>query len=298
MSYRLKRNESVTQGIRRIATEQIDKALAEIDDAQLDRHEKVHCARKRCKKLRGLARLIRPGFSDYKRVNATYRDAARELSSIRDAHAVIETFDGLVLYFDDGVDPDAFRSIRDELVVRRDKTDADRESIDHRIARVRAAMVSGRDEIGSWKPAGQGGAAVAGGARKTYKRARRAMAEAADAPTTGAFHEWRKRVKYHWYHARLLERCWPRLIEPWAKEAHRLSDLLGEEHDLAVLHARLLEHPKRYADRRTLQAFSDRGARRRAELRAGAFGLGKFLLFEKPKSMERRLVTYLDAWRA
>ncbi|MGK7296930.1 MAG: CHAD domain-containing protein [Candidatus Wenzhouxiangella sp. M2_3B_020] len=297
MSYRLERDESIEDGIRRIAVEQIDKALAEIDDDDLDRHETVHQVRKRCKKLRALARLVRPVFPGYKRINATYRDAAKELSWIRDAHAVIETIDDLVDRFDDATDSEAFRPIREELVARRDETDADRETIDRRIEQFRDTMAGGRAEVASWTLEADGGPAVAGGTKKTFKRARNAMAEAADAPTTGAFHEWRKRVKYHWYHARLLKACWPKLVKPWANEAHRLSDLLGDEHDLAVLHATLLESPERFADRDTLQAFTGLVERRRAELRTEAFALGTLLLFEKPKELEKRAETWVDAWR-
>jgi CHAD domain-containing protein len=297
MSYGIERNESVADGVRRIATEQIDKAMAEIDDAELDRHETVHQVRKRCKKLRALARLVRPVFPDYKGVNATYRDAAKELSWIRDAHAIIETVDDLVEHFEDAADPEAFRSIRDELVARRDKTDADRETIERRIAQFRDTMAGSRADLNRWRLDADGGRAVAGGAQKTYSRARKAMARAVDTPTTEAFHEWRKRVKYHWYHALLIKRCWPKLIKPWAKEAHRLSDLLGDEHDLAVLHATLLETPERFADRDTLQAFTGLIERRRAELRGAAFRLGTFLLFEKPKRFGQRVELYFDAWR-
>ena len=297
MGYRLERDESVEDGIRRIAVEQIDKALAEIDDDDLDRHETVHQVRKRCKKLRALARLVRPVFPGYKPVNAAYRDAAKELSWIRDAHAVIETIDDLVEHFEDVIETEPFRPIREELVARRDEIDADRETIDRRIAQFRDTMAGGRAEVDSWTLEADGGAAVAGGTKKTFKRARCAMTEAAEAPTTGAFHEWRKRVKYHWYHARLLKGCWPKLVKPWAKEAHRLSDLLGDEHDLAVLHATLLEAPERFADRDTLQAFSGLVERRRAELRTEAFALGTFLLFEKPKRLGKRVETWFDAWR-
>lgn len=296
MAYRLERDETVGSGVRRIATEQIDKTLDEIDDNDLDRHETVHQVRKRCKKLRGLVRLVRPAFPDYQRVNATYRDAAGELSSIRDAHAVIETLDDLLERFDEVTDPEAFHVIRDRLIARREAIDADHETIDRRIAQFRDTMAHNRSSVGSWALEADGGRAVAAGMKKTYKRARKAMAESADSRTTEDFHEWRKRVKYHWYHARLVTGCWPKLIKPWSKEAHRLSDLLGDEHDLAVLHAILLEDPEHSADAETLQALSGLIERRRAELRAAAFQLGRFLLFEKPKQLERRTQTYFEAW--
>ncbi len=298
MSYRLYRNESVEAGIRRIATEQVDKALHEIDDDALDRHETVHQVRKRCKKLRALARLVRPAFPDYRRINGIYRDAARELSSVRDIHVVVETLDHLVERFDDTVDVEAFRGLREKLAGLRDAQGTDREGIDARLARFRDTMAASRADIADWTLRADGGRAVAAGARKTYRRARKAMTRAEDAPTTAVFHEWRKRMKYHWYHARLLKGCWPGLVKPWAKAAHRMSDVLGDEHDLAVLHATLLADPDHFADEATLQALTALIERRRAELRARAFQRGRFLLFDKPKRLEARVRAYFDAWRS
>ena len=57
MGYRIRQKESVQDAIQRIATEQIDKAIAEIEDAARDRHEVIHQVRKRCKKLQALVRL-------------------------------------------------------------------------------------------------------------------------------------------------------------------------------------------------------------------------------------------------
>ncbi|MEZ4569166.1 MAG: hypothetical protein R2849_02320 [Thermomicrobiales bacterium] len=65
MAYRLEPDEALDVGVRRIATEQVEKALAELDDSDLDRHATVHQVRKRCKKIRGLLRLVRPGLENY-----------------------------------------------------------------------------------------------------------------------------------------------------------------------------------------------------------------------------------------
>jgi CHAD domain-containing protein len=298
MTYRFKRKESVEEGIRRIATEQIDRALYEIDDDALDRHETVHQLRKRCKKLRALARLVRPAFPDYGRVNAIFRDAARELSYLRDAHVVVETFDHLIERFEATVDAEAFRGVRDKLAEHRDTHGSDGEGIESPIARFRDTMVATRTEIADWTLRTDGGRVVAAGASMTYKRARKAMGMAEDTPSTAVFHEWRKRMKYHWYHARLLKGCWPGLLKPWAREAGRMSDLLGDEHDLAVLHALLLTDPDRFADKDALQALTALIGRRRAELRARALQLGRFLLFDRPKRLEARVRAYFDAWQS
>jgi hypothetical protein len=66
MALRLQPQESVEAGIRRIVGEQLDAAL--VAPAQLDHHQAVHEVRKRCKRIRGALRLVRPVFEhDYRR---------------------------------------------------------------------------------------------------------------------------------------------------------------------------------------------------------------------------------------
>jgi hypothetical protein len=97
MSYRFYYRETMLENVQRVAFEQNEAAIAEIDDRKLDVHETVHQARKHCKKIRGLIRLVRPQFKKtYKFENAWYRDAARDLSSIRDAQSMIEIYDSII----------------------------------------------------------------------------------------------------------------------------------------------------------------------------------------------------------
>jgi CHAD domain-containing protein len=80
---------------------------------------------------------------------------------------------------------------------------------------------------------------VGRGISRAYRRGRDAFVEADVDPTTEHLHDWRKRVKDLWYHQRLLNDAWPELIAVQAEEAHRLSELLGDDHDLGVLAERL-----------------------------------------------------------
>lgn len=63
MSFSFRRSDgSVEAAVRRIAVRQIDRALEQIEAPDLEQAARVHEARKRCKKLRGLIRLVRPVF--------------------------------------------------------------------------------------------------------------------------------------------------------------------------------------------------------------------------------------------
>src|SRR5215469_16277778 len=95
MLFRLTHDESAPRGLRRVAREEIDSAVAHLRvKTASKRDESVHKARKSIKKLRGLVRLLTPELGDAgKRENAALRDLGRTLSSVRDAAAIVETVD-------------------------------------------------------------------------------------------------------------------------------------------------------------------------------------------------------------
>lgn len=57
-------------------------------------------------------------------------------------------------------------------------------------------------------------------------------------------HELRKRTKDLLYELELLCCVWPEMIGPLVEQAHHLTDLLGDDHDLAVLRAIAQEDSK------------------------------------------------------
>ncbi len=298
MAYRLRRKKSVQKSIRKVACEQIDRAIAEILDEQLDRHETVHQVRKRCKKVRGLVRLVRPVFADYQGENEFFRDAARELSYVRDAQSIIECFDALMKHFQQQIDRSSFAATREELERRRREIAGDEEGLDEKLDEFLASMREARHRVSHWKVDDDGFSAVAGGLKKTYRRGRKAMRLAYENPAAESFHEWRKRVKYHWYHARLLRRIWPRMMKVQREAAHHLSDLLGDDHDLAVLRQTILDTPARFGAAEDSQALLGLIDRRRAQFQAEAWPLGQRLYAEKPQPLAGRFGLYWETWQA
>lgn len=297
MAYRLLDDETVPESVRRIAVEQIDKAVDEIDDDDLGFHDTVHQVRKRCKKIRGLARLVRPCFEDvYGRENAWFRDTARLLSDLRDAHVKAETVELLAETFADTVDPEAFEPIRHELLERRDRL-ARRQGVEDRLAQARERFETARGRPAGWPLETTGYDAVAGGLAKTYRRARKRFREAYDDPSTERFHEWRKRVKYHRYHCRLLQEIWEPLLNDRRHAAHDLTDLLGDDHDLAVLRRTLTDEPEAFGGRERVRGLVGVLDRQRAEYQARARPLGEKLFAETPEALTDRFRAYFEAWR-
>jgi CHAD domain-containing protein len=230
MAYSFKRSDpSVTHGFRRIALDQIDAALVSARDEEGDLHVRIHDIRKRCKKLRGLLRLVRPAFDGYKAENKALRDAARHLSAFRERTALLETLDMLAV--DHGAPPEAAKDLRARLKARRTRAVKGPEA-DAAMQATIEALSACRDRAPGWTLDEPGFDALRGGLEKTHGRARKALKSARRKRTAAAMHEWRKRVKYHGYHARLLKKAFPALAKPYAQTVSDLGDVLGDHHDL------------------------------------------------------------------
>lgn len=297
MAFRILENESVEEATRRVAREQIDKAIGELEDRELDPHETVHQVRKRCKKIRGLIRLVRPQFeASYQRENDWYRDSARSLSYVRDAQSLVETFDALMERFSEPIDSRAFSSIRRKLIDHRRNVSADEDGLRERLDDFLDRMYEGRDRVAGWRLKRDGFRALNGGMQQTYRRGRSAMRTAYKKPLAEHYHEWRKRAKYHGYHVRLLRQVWRKPLEARRGELERLSDHLGNDHDLAILRQTLLEliHQVKEA---SIQSIVGMINQRQVELRLRAMTLGARVFAEKPKRFASRLRAYWDAWR-
>ncbi|MFP4311016.1 MAG: CHAD domain-containing protein [Nitriliruptoraceae bacterium] len=289
--YRIDPGGDVTAEIRRIARDQVRRARTDLDGP--DPHVAVHEARRRCKKLRALLRLVRDAAPEpYRTENAAIREAARRLAGLRDAAVVVDAYDALVERHRDHLDPGVAAAIREGLTAaRQDAADAD---LAVALAAFRADLDALDGRIDDWALDAAGFDAVAGGLHRTYRSCRRRLADAHDAGTTEALHEWRKQVKYHRHHLDLLRRIWPRVLDPHRRALDELGNLLGDDHDLAVLHARMAADPDRHGGHAAVEAVVALLGVRRAELQHAAWLLGRRCTTETPEALVGRLRGYWD----
>jgi CHAD domain-containing protein len=292
VSYRLQHDV----GLDRIAAEQLDRALGGLDDPKVDRHEAIHDARKCGKRLRALLRLARAGVGDeaYRRENAAIRDAARGLSGLRDAEALVETYQRLQVRFADEADWRRLAGVRRTLLARRRRL-GDDGTLPQQIAAFGEALRAVRDRLPCWPLAGLGFDDLASGFEHGYRRGRKAMRAVADAPSDEGFHAWRKRAKDHRYHLELLRDLWPAQIKARRAEMRALGELLGDDHDLSVLRATLTAERANFGDGAGL--LLELAGRRQSELRERMWPLGRRLYAERPKALTQRYRRYWLAWR-
>src|SRR6266850_2963482 len=299
MSFCLLADESVEAGIKRIVNEEISQAVKEIDNPRLKRSEAIHEVRKHCKKIRGVLRLVRPQLEGiYQFENAWFRDTAKGLAELRDAEALIETYDSLLDQFSDQIDRRAFAPVRRALTLRQKKIIEETGDLNQMLKKIRARMNNAAGRVVDWKLKVEEFDGIEGGLVATYRRARKTKAVAYEDPTAANFHEWRKQAKYHDFHMRLLRGLWKPVMCSVSKETDELSDLLGDDHNLDVLHTSLLKSPKQYGKKRDIQVLLGLIDRRSAELRVEANTIGTRIFAEKPNAFGHRFRGYWEAWRS
>ena len=299
MSYRFAIGQDPAQEIKRVVREQIDRAVQELTDENMDRHKGVHQARKRFKKIRALLRLVRHELGDvYQHENRMFRDLGRQLSQARDAEAMIETFDSLCNTYKDQLQSQDLQAVRKTLEQRRQTIADEQVNLDKQIETAVKALQEAKQLVMSWPLHVEKYKVLSSGLRQTYRRGRQARVQAYQTTTPEHFHEWRKRVKDHWYHIRLFQKTWPELMEGYQQGLKILAELLGDDHDLTVFRQTLLTQPETFGTDRDIQVLLGLSEQRQTELRLQAKMLGKRIFAEKSSRFCHRMQQYMAVWQA
>jgi CHAD domain-containing protein len=289
-----KAKKSATREARKILLSQIGKALQPLEEARpTDEH--IHRARKQIKKARATLRLLRKSLprSRYRAENDCLRNAAQPLSQARDAAVLLRTLDHL----DNGsAGVDGAASLRRQLFEERSRARAVIAG-PYGLPRARRLLHNARAQASHWQLNRQGWSVVGPGLKKVYARGRNALAAARRTPSDEKLHEWRKQCKYLRHQLELLEPAWPGPLGCLAQEAHLLSDLLGDDHDLAVLRDKARLNRALRADQARREALLALIDARRHPLQLKALRLGKRLYADSPKRFSERLEHYWHAWR-
>jgi CHAD domain-containing protein len=283
--FRLRDGESAPKGIRRIACGQLDMSIERLEGGtDEDTGTAVHETRKSLKRLRTTVRLARGELGDevYRRENVAFRDAGRRLAGARDNQVLLEM---LAAVSDrDGAARDGYTPFRRTLSAQHAAAQKSLQE-GRAVGDVLSELREARARVPEWPLEREGLDAVAPGFKRIYRRGRRAYRKAREEPSGENLHELRKRVKDLWYAAQIVRPVARKRMKRTAREAHRLSDLIGEEHDLALLAERAAERRDRFDDAAAADDLGERIERRRAELRSEALELGGRLYRKKPRKM-------------
>ncbi|HEY2148822.1 MAG TPA: CHAD domain-containing protein, partial [Pirellulales bacterium] len=273
MAFELKPGERISKGIRRIARKELDKSLELlIGEKHESRDETVHEVRKSFKKIRAVLRMVRPAIGDaaYRTENICFRDAARPLTKVRDAKILVETLDAILDHFHEHVAGRSFHETREAL--QTNLRSVRREVLDEQDApaNIAAIVKEARPRIKEWSDVPNKWRSIGDGVRDVHRRARDSFDTAKQSPSVETLHEWRKQAKYLRYQLEILRPLWPERMEELADEADRMTELLGDDHDAAVLRQMLADDPDKFGGAASIETLLALIDRRRTELQQEA----------------------------
>ncbi|UAW97237.1 CHAD domain-containing protein [Halopseudomonas nanhaiensis] len=296
MSYHLRPDRKAPREILRVVSKRLGKARSALTAPKGERARGVHQARKRFKEMRAVLRLVRkPLGKDFDRENQRIRDAARLLSSSRDVTAIVESWDALAATDTDLFQQAQLRAVRKRLASRKPSPASGSE--DDAIVEALAAVESLEADMAKWSLKPSGFDLYVDGLQRTYRDGRKALSVAAKDPSAHNLHEWRKRVKDHWYHTRLLLLGWPEHFKLRCALLKELSEMLGDEHDLAMLCLLMEEQPDLFGDETQRERIGAAIDKRREFLQSRALRLGRRLYAESPKALRKRWESYWQLTR-
>jgi CHAD domain-containing protein len=292
--------ESLSEGIDRVVARQFEIALAIRDEPAESQALAVHETRKAIKRLRAVLRLVRDSIShdSYHSDNALLKLVAAELSTVRDSWVMSQIL-GRLLPASNGTGV---------VTVVMDRLQERYRAESHALLENRAQMGSiveqleqVRSRSARWSQVpGERSVAlphefvmIAPGLERVYKRGRRGMRIVADSPTDTLLHVWRKRTKYLRHQIEALNVLDPEGLHALETQLETLTDLLGDDHDLAVLLVRF-DDDASLSSGVAVAGILDAVVEKRQELQADAITVGREI-FARPAS---EFVAYLQGlWK-
>lgn len=290
MSYSLSSAIPISDAVRRVAFSELENAHGAL--ASPDRRTGVHGARKCLKRIRSMLLLARPGVPEraYDNLKERLVAIARSLAPARDAHALLETL-GKVAADAEGTDyATPVHALREWLFQRRKA--AERTLEGQAAADAMRSLLELRPSFAGLAVHPDSFHPLAEGLRRSYRATRNAFRHAAAGDCDEEHHDWRKGVQRHWRHMQLLATCWPSELNARVEAARNLSQLLGDDHDIALLCQLASAPTMAFGSPEETQSFLKRCRKRQRRLRRKALVLGERLFVERAGPFAQRIETY------
>ena len=290
MSFEVTPGRRISKELHRLARKGLRRAIEGIDRKRVG-DAAVHEARKNVKKVRAILKLLqRPLGRRYAGDNNRLRTAARQLSNLRDADAMLQTFEALCASYGATLTPRSSPRSGGACGVGGARSGGGPgSSCTGRFGTCAAPSAACPNAS---RPAG-GHRRRAAGFVRSYRRARAAMEDITMASDAAEFHRWRRRVKDHWYQVRLFAPR-HRTLSGRVRSLRRLETDLGDDHDLAVLRDILLGEPEKFGRARTTAIVLGCIEKRQHTLRRLAVRRGRRLFAASPRRFRASVVRHIQ----
>jgi CHAD domain-containing protein len=291
MSYELRQDETVGDGIQRIVCRQIENAIRASSAGQNGKGSPVHETRKHLKKARSALRLASGEIERrvWKREDRCLQKVGQLISEVRDAEVRLQTVRQL-REFSRG----RKRSLRETEELLAFELDSFLAAFSDWPEEAKQRLTQSLDRVRAWPLDDLRCKQLRKCVQKTYRRGRKALEAAVEKASTKNLHTFRKRAKELGYQLRILRPLAPVVFKELNDELKAIGQYLGQVHDLAFVAERLssIGLVRKQGDR-ILNALIDS---REKELARTAIALGERFYAERPRQFARRLSKYFSEW--
>jgi CHAD domain-containing protein len=291
MSYELRQDETLGDGLRRIACKQIEDAICAGKAEQNGKGSPVHETRKHLKKARAALRLVSGEIERdvWKREDRCLAKVGQLISEVRDAEVRLETVRQL-REFARGKKR-GFQETEELLAFELDSFLA---AFSEWPLEAEERLTQSLDRLREWPLDDLSCKRLRENVQRTYKRGRKALKIAIKKTSTKKLHTFRKRAKELWYQLRILRPLAPAVFRELNDELRTVGDFLGQVHDLAFVGQRLSSiGPASKQGDRILNALIES---RTNELQDTAIALGERFYAERPGRFARRISRFFSEW--
>jgi len=225
--------------------------------------ERVHKVRRRLKRDRSLARVYQPVAQELSRqIRLKLRDAGRELAGLRESHALAAAAADLGAKLDEQGEAIILAAVSPAA-------DAASEE-EHRVVAAAAKRIAEAELLVEALPEKRGRRLLDRALARAHRRARKAQKRAVRSRATEDLHEWRKALKDLTH----LSQFAGKRLRRGGKvrdRARKAEQLLGDDHDLAILRSRVVQQGKTAAARfvSNIEIGGRRGKLQRRAIRLG-----------------------------
>ena len=282
MPHRIEKDEEIGAALLRLAGDDLAAARRDLNGAGA-REQRVHRVRQRLKRVRTLLRVIEPGLGERAAAARESLNAvARMLAGARDADVAAASARGLAAATPRATELGLDRVVealdREAALAHREKTPIG--EVGRRLGRLIADVAAlGTEPFDGRK-------LLEDALERVYRQGRKSMERARSSLATPDLHRWRKKVKDLWHLLRLARKRLSQKGRKTAPMLERLGDLLGLDHDHAMLAEKLALSPT--GDPALMSQLSLIADKRR-ELEAEAFELGERIYGEPTRAFARTL---------
>jgi len=294
MSYELRHGETLGGNLGRICCKQIEAAIAVTNGDVKTDDTAVHEMRKHLKKARAALQLVRKeiGRSLFREQNRCLRDVRRLTSEIRDAEAGLQTVRQLQEVTNRN-GRNAYGKLESMLAL-------DLKNFMAAFVEWQTHAVPVLEQVGSavnyWTLDQFNCNKISRAVQASYRRARKALAEATAIPSAENFHAFRTKAKTLWYQLRILRPVNPVVLKALAADLRSLVDLLGRAQDLSFLGARLRSEDGKSRWQREGQRLLAIIEVNQRDLQRGAAELAQHFFAERPRDFGSRVDSWLQEW--